>query len=109
YVFVVLLLVVGGVWDRRWDRVILLARDDQERPAVGILGVDLGFGPGVEVRRRRLEERDARRRYGEVLVQLLSLILADGVGEGVAELLVGQRDRPVAVEGIAKHRRRRLQ
>jgi hypothetical protein len=54
---VVLLLVVGGVDDRPRDGVVPLAGDEQQRPAVGVLGVDLGLGPGIQVSRRGLEQR----------------------------------------------------
>src|SRR5215469_8569341 len=43
----------------RWNGVVLLARDDQQRPALWVLGVDLRLGPGVQVRGRGLEERHA--------------------------------------------------
>ncbi len=68
--------------------MVLPAGDDQERSAGGILGVDLRLGPRVEVGRRRLEERDARGRHREGLVQVLCLVLTDRVCEGVAELIV---------------------
>src|SRR4029077_10482841 len=97
---VVQLLLVGGVGDRRWDRVVFSAGNDQERSAVGVLGVDLRLRPRVDVGYRRLKERHARRRHREGLVQLLGLILADRVGEGVAELVVGKRNRAIAVERV---------
>jgi hypothetical protein len=46
---VVPLLLEGRVGARRRDRVVVLAVDDEQRPPVGIGGVDLGLGPGVEV------------------------------------------------------------
>src|SRR5215211_5464705 len=49
HALVVLLLLVGGVDDRPGDGVILLPRDEQQRPPFGVVGVDLGLGPGVEV------------------------------------------------------------
>src|SRR5260370_4341195 len=109
HALVVLLVLVGGFGDRRWNRVVLLAGDDQERPAVGVFGVDFRLGPGVEVFGCRLEERRAGGRHREGLVEFLGLVFADGVGEGVAKLLVGQRNRAVAVRRIAKRRRCRLQ
>ena len=51
-----------------------------------------------------LEQRLAWGWYGEVIVELLGLVFADGVGEAVSELVVGQRHRPVAVGRIAEHR-----
>ena len=50
-------------------------RDDQQRAAIRVLGVDLRLRPRVEVRRRRLEQRLARRRDRVRLVQLLRLVL----------------------------------
>src|SRR5882762_10322343 len=43
------LLLVDGVGDGRRGCVVLLAGDDQHRPAVGVLAVGPGFGEGVEV------------------------------------------------------------
>ena len=71
-------------------------------PAVRVLAVDLGLAPRVEVGGGRLEERLAGAGHGELLVQRLGLVLVDGVGEGVAELLVGERDGAVAVGGVAR-------
>ena len=51
--------------------------------------VDLGLGPRVEVRARRLEQRHPGTRH--------RLVLVDRVGEGVAELVIGERDGPTAV------------
>jgi hypothetical protein len=52
---VALLLLIGSFSDRRRDRVVCGTLDDQQRSAVGVLGVDLGLGPGVEVLGSRLE------------------------------------------------------
>ena len=66
---VALLALVGGVGDRPRDRVVLLAGDDQQRPARRVLRVDLDVRPRVEVRRsppgraaRRARRRGTRRR-----------------------------------------------
>src|ERR1700681_3221154 len=56
---VVLLILVGGFGNRGWNRVILFAGDDQQWAAVGVLGVDLRFGPGVEVGGCCLKQRHA--------------------------------------------------
>src|SRR6266851_3171081 len=56
------------------------------------------------LRGRRLEDWRAGARHRVRLVQLLRLFLADGVGEAVAELLVGERDRAVAVRGVLEDR-----
>ena len=69
-------------------------------PRSGFLVVDLRLGPRVEVGGRGLEERRARGRHRVGVVELLGLVLADGVGERVAELLVGQRDRAVRLAGL---------
>src|SRR6266508_2660623 len=49
HALVVLLLLVGGVGDRRRHGVVPLAGDDQQRTTAGVGGVDLGLGPGVEI------------------------------------------------------------
>ena len=46
---VVLLQLVLSFDDRQGDRMILLARDEQERTTLGVSGVDPVFRPGVEV------------------------------------------------------------
>src|SRR5271165_2796922 len=104
HVLVVLLVLVGGIGDRPRDGVVLLAGDEQQRPAAGIFGVDLRLGPRVEVGRRRLEQRQARGGHGEGLVELFRLVLRHGVGERVAELVVGERDRAVPVGRVAQRR-----
>ena len=109
HALIALLILVGGVRDRRGDRVVLVPGDDQQGSAVGVLGIDLRLGPGVEVFGCRLEQGGAWGRHREGFVEFLRLFLANGVGESVAELLVGQRDCAVAVGWIAEHRRCRLQ
>jgi hypothetical protein len=48
---------LGGVSDRGGCGVVALAGDDENRPPVGILGVDFGFpAEGVEVRDGCLEQ-----------------------------------------------------
>src|SRR6266566_2277611 len=106
---VLLLLLVGGMGDRPRDGVVVLAGDDQQRSALGILRVDLGFRPRVDIGGGCLEDRHAGARYRVFLVQFVRLTLVYGVGEGVTELLVGQWDGAGVVEGIAQDRRRRLQ
>ena len=106
---VLLLLLERGVGDRPRHCVVLFAGDDKKRTAVGILRIDLHLGPRIEIGRRRLEEGRARRWYGKRLIELLRLLLAHGVGEAVAELLVGEGDGAVPVGGIAEHRPCRLE
>src|SRR5436309_15843597 len=45
HALVALLLVVDAFCHRTWGGVVLLARDDQQRPAVRVLRVDLDLGP----------------------------------------------------------------
>jgi hypothetical protein len=78
-------------------------------PRSGVLRVHLRLCPRVEIRGRRLEERRTRRRHGVGLVQLLGLVLADGVRGGVAELVVRERDSAVAIGRVAEDGRCRLQ
>jgi hypothetical protein len=54
---------------------------------MGILGVNLGLGPGIEVGRGGLEERRAGSRHRVGLAELLGLVLAQGVGETEADCL----------------------
>src|SRR5258708_18275510 len=55
HALVALLLLVGSIGNRAGDGVVLGAFDDKERSPVGVLSVDFGFGPGVEVLRSGLE------------------------------------------------------
>jgi hypothetical protein len=98
---VLLLARIRGAGEGGRDRVVLLAGHDQHRSPVGIARVDLVLGTRVEVRRGSLPERGAGGRDGERLEQAPGLVLVDGVGERVAELLVGQRDRAVPVVPIS--------
>src|SRR5664279_316986 len=101
---VALLLLERSVGDGPRHRVVVLAGDDQQRPALGVLAVDLRFGPWVEVGGRRLEQRSTRSRHRVLVVELLGLVLADRVGERVTELLVRQRYRAVVVGRIGQPR-----
>ena len=83
--------------------------EDQQRPPLGVLAVDLCLGPGVQVGRRGLEQRRARRRHVERLVELLRLVVAQGVGPSVPELIERERDGAAAVGGVCEHRHRRPQ
>jgi hypothetical protein len=88
------LLAVGSLRGGSRHGVVLLTGDQEHRPPFRVLGVDLGLGAGVEVGAGSLEERCPGARYGEGLVALLGFVLTDGVGKGVAELLVGARPGP---------------
>src|SRR5206468_11454372 len=87
------LALVGRVRDGPRDHVVLLAVHDEQRAPLRVLRVDLRLGPRVEVGGGGLEEGLPGGRYREGRVQLFGLVLADGVGEGVAELLVRERYR----------------
>ena len=88
------------VADRPRHGVVLGARDDEQRAAVGVLGLDLHLGPRVEVGARGLEEREPGGRDRERVVELVRLVLAHHVGERVAELLVGERHRAPWLRGL---------
>src|SRR5712664_1807435 len=100
---VALLAIVGGVGDGPRDGVVHLAVGDEQRPAVGVFGVDFRLGPRVEVGGGRLEQRDTRARYREGGVQFVCLCIGDGVGEGESELVVSERDGAAAVGWVADH------
>src|SRR3954451_15907517 len=71
--------LVGGVRDRPRYRVVLLALDDEQRSAVGILRAALRLRPRIEVRVAHLHERDPG--AGDVVrvVELPRLLLVQGV------------------------------
>src|SRR5216683_4472455 len=102
---IVLLQLVSSRDDRQRDRMVLLARNEQEWATLGVLGVDLVFRPGIEVGGSSLENWRAGTGDRVRLVQGVRFVLIDGVSEGITELLVGQRDGPGVVEGIAQDRR----
>src|SRR5260370_38611268 len=102
---IVLLQLVSSRGDRQGDRMVFLARNEQEWATLGVLGVDLVLRPGVEVGGSSLEDCRAGTGDRVLFVQLAGFVLIGGVSEGITELLVGQRDGPAVVEGIAQHRR----
>src|SRR5258708_19409762 len=83
---VALLLLVGSFSNRRRDGVILYAFDDQKRAALGILGVDLGLGPGVEVLIASLENSSPRAGTPEGAFHLPSPLLPTSLCETLPEL-----------------------
>src|SRR6266540_58006 len=109
--------LLGEALDERQRRVgdLTPAAVDGERVAAVLDLDDLGHGLVVllllvgRVRDRGLEQREAGGGYRIGLVELPGLVLADRVGEAIAELLVGERDRAVAVGRVAQHREGRLQ
>src|SRR5947208_14054853 len=109
HAWILLLLLVGGMGNRPRHGVVVLAGDDQQRSTLGVLRVDPGFRPRVEIGAGCLEERHTGAGHRVRLVQLVSFALVYGVGEGETELLVSQRDGARVVEGVAQHRSRRLQ
>src|SRR5215471_13368064 len=82
---VALLPLVSGVRNCPRDRVVLLAIDDQQRAAVGVLRVHLRLCPRVEVRVAHLRERDSG--AGDVVgvVELFRLLLVKCVRPAVLE------------------------
>src|SRR5260370_968232 len=87
---ILLLLLIGGMGDRPRHGVVVLAGDDQQRPTLGVLRVDLGFRPRVEVGGGRLEERHTGAGHRVRLVQLASFALVYGGGGGEPERLARQ-------------------
>src|SRR5258708_36523492 len=67
---VLLLELVGGMGNRPGNGVVLLSREKQQRSALGLLGVHLGFRPGIEIGGGRLKERHARTAHPKGVVQL---------------------------------------
>ena len=85
------------------NRVILLARDDEQRPTGGILAIDLCFSPRVQVCCRCLEERCTRSGNRKGLKEFLRFFLTDGVREGVSKLVEGEWNGPVSVAGVLEN------
>ena len=99
--------LVGGVRDRPRHRVVLLALDDQQGAAVGVLRVHLRLRPRVEVRVAHLHERDPGAGDVESVVELLRLLLVQRVRPAVLELVERERDRAAARARIDQERARR--
>src|SRR5260370_17955623 len=89
---VLLLELVGGMGNRPGNGVVLLSREKQQRSALGLLGVHLGFRPGIEIGGGSLKERHARTRPRKGLLQLVSFVFLYGVGQTKTEQLVVQWD-----------------
>src|SRR5713101_5246853 len=60
---ILLLLLIGGMGNRPRHGVVVLAGDDQQWSTLGILRVDLGLRPRVEIGSGRLEDRHTRAGY----------------------------------------------
>src|SRR6266849_8144537 len=99
---IVLLQLVLSSDDRQGDRMVFLARDEQEGATRRVLCVDPVFRPRVEVGGSALEDERAGTGDRKLVVELVGFVLIYGIGKAVPELLVGQCDRPVVVGGIAQ-------
>src|SRR5258707_6710242 len=100
---IVLLQLVSSSDDRQRDRMVFLARDEQERSTRGVLGVELVFRPRVEVGGSDLEDWRAGTGDRKPVVEGVRFVFLQRIGKTVAELLVGQCDRSVVVSGIAQY------
>src|ERR687889_2133575 len=100
---VAVVLGVRLVYRRRHD-VVLAARYEQERRPLLVAEVDVGvLVTGREVRKHPIPHEAPRRGDVVALVDLLGVLLGEGVGEGVVELLFGEAHRPHSVGGVPKH------
>ena len=106
---VALLSFVGGVRDRPWHGVVLLAVDDQQGAAVGVLRVHLRFRPRVEVRVGHLRERDPGAGDVERVVEPLRLVLVKRVRPAILELVEGECDRATSPGRVDEERPRHLE
>ena len=99
---IALLQLVLSFDDRQWNRMVFLARNEQEGTTRGIPGVDTVFGPWVEVGGNSLEEGCAGTGDCILVVKLVGFAFLQHIGKAVPELLVGQGNSPVIVGGIAQ-------
>lgn len=76
--FVAALTCERHIRDGPRDRVILFARDDFHWPTRGVLRVNSGFRRWVDVRERRLKERNAGAGHGEFVVETPSFGYVNG-------------------------------
>src|ERR1700736_1856086 len=82
-----LLTLERRVRDLPRDRIVLLTRDNQQRPPIWALNVDICLRPRVEVSGRCLKDWRARRRNSEGRIEFRGLFLADGVCKAEPELI----------------------
>ncbi len=102
-------LGVRGLHSGRHD-VVLGARQEQQRCAVGILEVDPGvLVARLEIGEHRVEQDASRRRDVIALVERQRFLVGVGVGEGVLPLLGVEPDCPAVVERVLEHREHRVQ
>ena len=97
------------VCDRPRHRVVFLSIEDQQRPAIRVLGVQLCLGPRVQIGVGHLHQRHAWRRHVVGLVQPLGLLVVEGIRPAVLELVQGESDGAAPVQGVSKHGARRPQ
>jgi hypothetical protein len=100
--WIVLLQLVLSSDDRQGDRMVFLARDEQEWATRRVPGVDPVFRPRVEVGGSALEDERAGTGDRILVVELVGLVFRQRIGKAVPELLVGQCDGPIIVGGIAQ-------
>src|SRR2546428_2763669 len=79
--WIFLLSLVGGMGNRPRHGVVVLAGDDQQRSTLGILRVDLGFGPRVEIGSGRLEDRHPGARHRVRLIQRVRFALVTALAK----------------------------
>src|SRR5918995_4274361 len=104
---VAVVLGVGLVHRRRHD-VVLAAPYEQQRRPILVVEVHVGFlMTRGEVGGGPHPHQPARGGYVVALVDLIGLLAAYGVGEGVVELLFGEAHRLVAVCGVLQDREQR--
>jgi hypothetical protein len=90
--------------------VVLLAVDDQQRPARGVFRVELRLREGVEVGVRHLHQRRSGPGYVVGLVEPLRLlVVAERVRPPVVELVEREGDGAAPVERVLQHRQRHAQ
>src|SRR5260370_6461339 len=85
---ILLLLRISGMGNRPRDGMVVLAGDDQQWSTLGILRVDLGFRPRVEIGGGCLEDRHTGAGHRVRLVEFKRFALVYGVGVCEPELLV---------------------
>src|SRR5436190_455552 len=68
---ILLLLLVRSMGNCPRHGVVILARDNEQRSTVRILGVDLGFGPRIEIGAGSLEDRHSRAGHRIFFVQFM--------------------------------------
>src|SRR5260370_17126806 len=99
---ILLLLLVGGMGNRPRHGVVVLAGDDQQRSTLGILRVDLGFRPWVEIGGGRLEDRHTGARHRVRFLQLRRFVFVYRLVEGLTGPLAGPRAPPRSAS-VASH------